>query len=254
MGCFTDFSFGRHYHLDCHIGLVTAGVQRQHYLGRTEDVGPGCIALMPPGVIHDGIHKNGNAYTLKTFRISYDLLCHVTREFQEAGSVRNLPALNLHDPVLARQFSALHASLQSTYCDPLARQTLWLELLHRLLCRAGGLSTTVAAGMLSSGQWRNLRDDSMARLGEKITLDELAELCGLERFCFLRQFKRSTGMTPHAWLIRLRLEEACARLAHQTGSVARIAQDVGFFDHSHFNRAFRQAFGVAPSGYCHVIN
>ena len=89
----------------------------------------------------------------------------------------------------------------------------------------------------------------MTHLADKITLDELAALCHLGRFQFLRQFKRTVGMTPHAWLLRMRLEQACSLLAHRAGNLTDIAQEVGFFDQSHFNRAFRQAFGVAPSQY-----
>ncbi|MGE8638798.1 MAG: helix-turn-helix transcriptional regulator, partial [Achromobacter sp.] len=55
--------------------------------------------------------------------------------------------------------------------------------------------------------------------------------------------------TPHAWLVRLRLERACAALATERVSVAQVAADVGFYDQSHFNRAFRMAYGAPPSAY-----
>jgi AraC-like DNA-binding protein len=71
----------------------------------------------------------------------------------------------------------------------------------------------------------------------------------LSRFQFLRRFKHTVGMTPHAWLVRLRLERACTLLARSETSIAQVAMAVGFYDQSHFNRAFRSAFGVAPSGY-----
>lgn len=86
-------------------------------------------------------------------------------------------------------------------------------------------------------------------LVKKITLDELAALCALGRFQFLKQFKQTVGMTPHAWLVRLRLERACSLLSRRSTAIAEVAQEVGFYDQSHFNRAFRQAFGVAPSSY-----
>jgi AraC-like DNA-binding protein len=74
-------------------------------------------------------------------------------------------------------------------------------------------------------------------------------LCGLGRFQFLRQFKNTVGMTPHAWLTRLRLERACAALRQGGRLVADVAQESGFYDQSHFNRAFRLAYGVPPSRY-----
>ena len=49
--------------------------------------------------------------------------------------------------------------------------------------------------------------------------------------------------------MRLRLERACAALATERVSVAQVAADVGFYDQSHFNRAFRMAYGAPPSAY-----
>lgn len=248
-GSFTEFSFDRHYHLDCHIGIVTEGVQRQRYKGRTEHVGPGCIAVMPPGVIHDGVREGGEVYTLKTFRIPYELLCQINADIGGATHEPELQAMTIEDAGLATQLTTLHAAMQAPQADPLALQAEWLSTLHRLFSRAHALGPGAEAPIFSDSQWQSVRDYCMAHLSEKITLEELAGLCGLQRFQFLRQFKRTIGMTPHAWLLRMRLEQSCTLLAHKAGSLTDIAQEVGFFDQSHFNRAFRHAFGVAPSQY-----
>ena len=65
----TEFQFDRHYHVDYHIGLVTQGVQRQSFRGRSVLLGPGAVALMPPGEIHDGagVSDYGLSHTLQTF-------------------------------------------------------------------------------------------------------------------------------------------------------------------------------------------
>ena len=49
---------------------------------------------------------------------------------------------------------------------------------------------------LADPQLRFLRDHLLARLDERHTLEDLAALFGLDRFAFLRQFKKKTGMTP----------------------------------------------------------
>lgn len=46
---FAEFRFEPHYHLDCHIALVTDGVQRQTYQGESLLLSRGAIQLMPPG-------------------------------------------------------------------------------------------------------------------------------------------------------------------------------------------------------------
>lgn len=70
----SEFEFDRHYHVDYHLGLVTQGVQRQTFRGQSILLGPGAVALMPPGEIHDGtgVDDYGHSYTLKTFRMAPD--------------------------------------------------------------------------------------------------------------------------------------------------------------------------------------
>ncbi|TND53405.1 helix-turn-helix domain-containing protein, partial [Aeromonas dhakensis] len=101
---------------------------------------------------------------------------------------------------------------------------------------------------LADPQLRYLRDYLMARLDQRHSLEDLAALFGLDRFAFLRQFKKKTGMTPYAWLKRLRLEQS-KRLLGSGLPVSEVALAVGFFDQSHFHHGFRQAFGLTPADF-----
>ena len=85
-------------------------------------------------------------------------------------------------------------------------------------------------------------------LERKLTLDELSRHVGVGRFHFLRIFRRSTGRTPHAFLTRLRVEEA-RRLILEGHELAEVAQRVGFYDQSHLNHHFRRAFGTTPARF-----
>jgi AraC-like DNA-binding protein len=247
---YSEFSFERHFHLDYHIGLVTEGVQRQGTRGKTVLLGPGCVSLMPPGEIHDGIRVDGGAYTLKTFRLSHELLNGVAEEIGGSHREPELAGMVLEDPALAGHLLRLHDAMQrNDGALTLAVQSEWLRLMEFLFQQSRAVVPREVKGALAPLQWQRVRDYCFAHLGEKITLDELAAVCGLGRFHFLRQFKQTVGMTPHAWLVRLRLERACSLLARSSQTIAEVAQGVGFYDQSHFNRAFRQAFGVAPSNY-----
>lgn len=247
---FSTFSFDRHFHLDYHIGLVSEGVQRLGYGGKTVLAGPGSVALMPPGEIHDGVSVGERGYTLRTFRLSRQLVGSVAEDLSGTSREPELACATLEEPGLAAQLVHLFDVMQtSEQSGALALQSEWLRLLNVLLTRSRAIVAQEAAGTLSPLQWQRVRDYCFAHLSEKITLDALAALCDAGRFQFLRQFKQTVGMTPHAWLLRLRLEHACALLARGSHTIADIAHSVGFYDQSHFNRAFRQAFGVAPSGY-----
>ncbi len=55
-------------------------------------------------------------------------------------------------------------------------------------------------------------------------------------------------MTPHAYLKRIRLEYAKKALL-RGDSVISVAQQVGFFDQSHLNKAFKRAFLLSPQAF-----
>ncbi|MDR0279459.1 MAG: AraC family transcriptional regulator [Paucimonas sp.] len=248
-GRFSSFRFDRHYHLDYHVGLISEGVQRQVLHGESVLLAPGSIQLMPPCEMHDGILADADSYTLKTFRVPAGLLGEVTEEITGRNDFALLGGAVLQDERLARQLIGLHQALGEGHSDPLFAETQWLVLLGRLFAQARMIKPQFVKGTLSPVQWQWVKDYCMSHLAEKISLSDLAALCGLERFQFLKLFKQTIGMTPHAWLVRLRLEHACVLLGQRRWDLARVAQEVGFYDQSHFNRAFKQAFGVAPSGY-----
>ena len=248
---FSEFRFDRHYHLDYHIALVTEGVQRQGFHGETLLLTPGSIQLMPPGEVHDGNSAGDESYTLKTFRLSPELLNGLGEEISAQNRFPALGGAVLQDSSLAGHLSRLHDALRAARAgsEPLAEQSEWLTLLDRLFVRTRMVKPQFVKGTLTSVQWRRIKEYCDVHLAEKITLEELAALCNLERFHFLKLFKQTVGMTPHAWVVRLRLERACSLLSHTDHGLSRVANEVGFYDHSHFSRAFRQAFGVSPSKY-----
>jgi AraC family transcriptional regulator len=81
---------------------------------------------------------------------------------------------------------------------------------------------------------------------EPCSLRNLAVMAGLSRFHFLRLFRAATGVSPHQYIIALRLRAAAERLRSTAEPVTFIALDVGFNDLSHFNLLFRRSFGAAP--------
>lgn len=81
------------------------------------------------------------------------------------------------------------------------------------------------------------------------TLSDLAAVAGLSRYHFLRTFKSVVGITPHQWLLRIRLRDAAEQLRATNLPVTQIALNAGFDDLSNFIREFRAEFGIAPRQY-----
>lgn len=86
-------------------------------------------------------------------------------------------------------------------------------------------------------------------LAEPVGLEDAARQAGLSPFHFLRIFKRAIGVTPHQYLLRVRLRRA-ARLLKEGGlSVTDVALEAGFQDLSNFVRTFKRAAGVPPARF-----
>lgn len=78
---------------------------------------------------------------------------------------------------------------------------------------------------------------------------ELARLVGLSTSQFDRCFRETFGTTAHRYLLRVRAEAACRRLAKSSDTVATVAVECGFYDHAHFVRCFRQVMNTTPKAY-----
>ena len=247
---FSDYQFEPHYHLDCHIGLVTQGVQRQSYRGDSLVLSRGSIQLMPPGEVHDGTTEVDGSYTLQTFRLSPELLDSLGQEITGKHQFPSQAATLVQDSQLADRLLQMHATLQQATVEPVMGETLVLSLFESLFSHLKQTAPQTVSGLLTSEQLQRVRDFIEAHLSEKIGLEDLSLLVGLDRFRFLKLFKRSIGMTPHAWLLRLRLEKALELMKRQRDlSMTEVAHAVGFFDQSHFTRAFRHAYGVTPARF-----
>ena len=81
------------------------------------------------------------------------------------------------------------------------------------------------------------------------SVDGLATEAGLSIYHFTREFARTVGETPHAYLQRQRLEKAVVMIENSDQPLAEIALAVGFSDQGHFTRRFARYVGVTPGAF-----
>lgn len=106
-----------------------------------------------------------------------------------------------------------------------------------------------ASGGLAPWQVKRLRQHIDARLGEPISLDELAQLVRLSTSYFSAAFKVSFGTSPHNYIVAQRVERAKRRMVDSDAPLSEIALDCGLADQSHLSRIFRRATGTTPSAW-----
>jgi PAS domain S-box-containing protein len=84
---------------------------------------------------------------------------------------------------------------------------------------------------------------------DPIEIADLASVASLSISQLERRFRTVFEQTPARFIIRYRLTRASQILMHSDATVSQIAQNVGFYDHSHFTREFQKLFGIAPGRY-----
>ncbi len=93
------------------------------------------------------------------------------------------------------------------------------------------------------------------RYREELTLQQLADICGISLYHFSRIFKQVTGQSVIAYLNDYRMSKAEMLIRSTDITISEISAAVGYTDNSYFTRAFRKRYGVSPSEYRrHIIS
>jgi AraC family transcriptional regulator len=156
------------------------------------------------------------------------------------------------DPVLAHCARTFLAELAADMPNGLLYvETITIGLVLHLLANYGVARPKVTAprAKLNSFQLRAVVDFIQSRLADDIPLLTLAKKAHISPFHFARLFRRTVGLPPHQFVLRLRIHRAMALLRAGRMPLAQIAVACGFHDQPHFIRAFRTVTGATPTQY-----
>jgi AraC-like DNA-binding protein len=103
-----------------------------------------------------------------------------------------------------------------------------------------------SCGALPRWRLRRALEYIDANLAESISLGDLAAVTGLSPMHFAAQFRMSTGIRPHEYLLRRRVERSRELLLQHDSSIVDVALSVGFQTQSHFTTVFKRFVGATP--------
>ena len=101
-------------------------------------------------------------------------------------------------------------------------------------------------GALSKRTLRSVTEYVGDNLVHDLTLEELAGVAHMSPYHFSRLFKRSTGLSPHQYVVRKRVERAKELLINTDLTLHAVALSVGFADQSHLSRYTKRLLGASP--------
>jgi AraC-like DNA-binding protein len=126
-----------------------------------------------------------------------------------------------------------------------------IAIVARLLAsaRCAGTSERSKGGKLAKWRLKRAIDYLEARLAEPVSLADLASSAGLTRMHFAAQFRAATGLRPHEYLLRRRIERAQEMLVGTGMSLVDVALSVGFQTQAHFTTVFKRYAGQPPRAW-----
>ncbi len=210
----------------------------------------GNVCVLPSGLKHQAALE-GKSEHLALY-VDPRLIARAASEAELSGNVEILERYTRRDNVISSVGMALLGELESEgLSGRLYAESLGNVLAVHLL-RYYSVSTTqplTFTGGLSAKRLREVTEFISENYNRDLKLAELAQVAGMSSFHFAREFKRTTGTTPHQYLIKFRVERAKTLLVKDNLPLIEVGLQTGFSHQSHFTRLFRRVTGITPNAY-----
>jgi AraC-like DNA-binding protein len=230
-----------HFHEEYSIGIILDGVLGFRRGKGEFEAASGAISAINPGEVHTGSAESAGGWrALNLLAGPEELRALLPEAFDAAGE----PAFQtpiIRDMALARRLLQAHRLTGSGASD-FEKEAALVSALGALFLRHAPIRSAEAHSRPDVARAVEYMRDN---LGEDLSLQAVAGVAGLSRHHFLRTFTRAMDITPHAYLVQLRVREAM-RLLRLGHSLSETAAAAGFADQSHFTRCFKRTLGVPP--------
>ncbi len=177
-------------------------------------------------------------------RLANDINQETGRDVSHLGRVHEGMRKDSYVEVLATQlWNARHS-------ETLHKDSLITMLIHRLwrLSALGESDQDRAKHPLDKDRLKRVIEYLHSQFLDPLSLKDVADIAGLSKYHLLRAFKESTGLTPHAYLRRLRANHG-KKLLEKGHSFIDAAYAAGFADQAHFTRTFKTFYRLTPGQY-----
>jgi len=247
---FTTHAYAPHVHDSLVVAVTEIGGSEFKSRDRTDIAQPQVLLVFNPAEPHSGRMGGSDRWRYRSFYLGEPAIKHLLRAI---GNDRPgyFPSNVVRDHDLVARFLKLHQALDVERPDALRHHELLVGAFGDLLQRHGQAASHLPAAPRDAAALARVLEFIRDSYTESLTLEDMGATAGLTPFQLIVAFKRTLGLTPHAYLTQLRLRAALRRL--QAGqSVVEAAISAGFYDQSALNKHFKRTFGMTPLQYVHA--
>jgi AraC-like DNA-binding protein len=241
--------FPLHFHDSYSISVSVRGGLAFDARGSKYVAHSGVISAIDPAEVHNAYPATDGGWTFLCLLVPPEVVRSFMAQAGAGGALPSFTTRVIDDDEMARRLTRLHRTLE-TSPDSLERQSLCVATLIELLRRHTTARKAVPEERLRPERRAvsRARDFLREAYAERILLERVSTIAGLSPYHFLRVFRSTVGLTPHAYLNHVRVSQAMKMLASGAPG-AQVAQSCGFCDQSHFVRLFKQHLGLTPGRY-----
>jgi AraC-like DNA-binding protein len=240
---FTTHDYPQHTHDALVIAVTEQGGSIVKSRGELQDATPATLFVFNPEEPHGGWMGRSERWRYRSLyltRLALDQLAHELGVAEVPYFTRNTFA----DADLIEAFHVMHLALEDGR-DVFRERELLVGSFGTLFQRHGSGRSRIKAPPRDRGLLAKAVERMRAEYASELRLEELAAGVGLTTFQLIGLFKRTVGLTPHAYLTQVRLGMACRHLRHSP-VLAEVATAVGFYDQSALNKHFKRCYGITP--------
>lgn len=236
--------YKKHLHDTFSIGINIQGNSIYTNKERTYDFAKDKIAIVNPLTIHSCNPLNNKANEYYMLYLEESWCYEIQKSFNEQiDSFKSFPVDILEDKILYMEFLALCENLFSDITI-MEKENILINFFMQLF----GNHIENSFSIIQEDTFTNISKYLEQKYFENITLEELSQKFGLNSFYIIRLFKTKINMTPHAYLLNIRINKA-KKLLKNALPIAQTALECGFSDQSHFHRNFLKITASTPKQY-----
>ena len=166
---------------------------------------------------------------------------------QPRRDIPNFSTPVIQNPTFFHTLTRLHTVIESP-TGKLEKETFLYTTFSQFVTHYGDRTPQPSSRYREPQTVKLALDYLVDNLTQNISLDDLSALTGLSAYHFLRVFRNTVGLPPHAYQTQLRINRAKRMLA-QGKEIVDVAYGTGFTDQSHFSNKFKRIVGATPRQY-----
>ena len=242
---FQEFELPNHFHDSFCFGLMSSGIKNSIVEKKSQTVHSNSVSIINPYQVHSDKNIDTNNCHLKMIYVNKD----VVNFFSNNSNI-----LFTNDLITNPKISNAVLSFFNDKENENLLQNKLKYLIENIMSEG-----FVNDESIIKNECKNAIDDCVENLklsfSDKIDLNKMSSESKLNKFQFIRHFKKKTGITPASYILNLRINYAI-NLLMKDFPIGQIALEVGFYDHSQFCKFFKYYTNISPTDYkrnCNIV-